>query len=101
MSMFTAKNYEEKDGKFRGIVVGTDDRPIIWTKETFKRESTANRYAWQAFEDALYKCNHDWETWSDEYHEDTAFGGAEYIKTCDCKKCGLRNYSIMDRHHDF
>lgn len=95
--MYEAKNYQEKDGSFRGIVVGTDDRPVIWTKGTFKRETTANRYARQAFEDALYKCNHQWGKWSEEHSEDTAWGGAEYISSCDCEKCGLRNYNIGDR----
>jgi hypothetical protein len=95
--MYQASCYEEKDGKFRGIVVGTDDRPVLWTGETFKNETTAKRYARLKFEDALYKCNHQWGEWTEEHSEDTEWGGTEYISSCDCKKCGLRNYNIADK----
>ena len=101
MNLYETKSYEETTGVFRGIVVGSDDRPVIWTKETYKKDIHARRYANLAFQDALYKCVHEWDEWTEEHAEDTAFGGTEYISSCDCKRCGLRNYNIADRPTDF
>jgi hypothetical protein len=94
-------SYQEADKKYRGIIIGSDERAILWTKQSFKLPETAHRHARAEFLGALYDCQHVWGKWSDEHSEDTAWGGSEYVSTCDCESCGLRRYNIADKPQDF
>lgn len=96
-AIYSTKTYQENDGRHRGIVVGIDDRPVIWTELTYLSEENARRYAWTSFEDALYKCDHKWSEWKDHHSEDTAEGMTEYVCHSDCENCGLRNWSVSDK----
>lgn len=101
MTIFKSSYFKDTDGNFRGIVVGYNDRAVIWTRETHKTEERAMRYARAAFIGAIYDCNHEWDEWSEEHAEDTEFGGVEYISGCECKKCGLHRWNISDKPQDF
>ena len=94
-TLYSAKAYQEGD-LWRGIVVGIDDRPVIWSTMLCKKESRAILEAMREFEKSLYSCKHAWDKW-DEHTEDTEFAGLEYVAHHDCKNCGLRNYHISDK----
>lgn len=95
--LYKAESYQEKDGMFRGVIVGADERPVIWTERTFKTSEQAERNARGIFRRAIFHCNHEWSLLGDEHSEDTEFGGTEYVSHSDCKKCGLRRWEVNDR----
>jgi excinuclease UvrABC ATPase subunit len=101
MTIFKADCFKDTDGKFRGIVVGSDDRAVIWTRETHKTEERAKRYARAQFMGAIYDCQHQWGEWSQEHSEDTSWGGAEYVSAQECEKCGLHRWNVSDKEGDF
>lgn len=96
-ALYTVSHFAEKDGKFRGVVSGTDDRPVMWTDRTFETPEQAERNARGAFRRAIFECSHEWKFGEDEHAETTAWGGTDYVSYSDCKKCGLRRWWVDNR----
>lgn len=96
-SIYTVTNFQDEDGKFRGVVSNLSDRGILWTSSTYSNPERAEREAVSQFRKALYECNHKWGKWSDEHSEDTSWGGIEYISQCECDACGLVQYHTDSR----
>lgn len=84
----------EQDGKWWAYV-RLGDESIFHATHAYANEKRAIRHAKSDFQRSIRYCKHEWEQ-EEEYREDNAWGGIDYVIESHCKNCGLRDTNRAD-----
>lgn len=93
-TLISVMAYQTAEGWIGIIRKGEDTILDTPPQKTERRALVEIRLAWKK---AIYKCQHEWDNWNEANTGGNEWGGAEYIQTCECKKCGLLQIEYSDR----